>query len=174
MMTEVQNQIRIIGCISKIESVDSFLSRVREFLLESHRDENILVQFMNADMVCGKEHVLSAVRHARRAFDRNESISGTMAMEIMIYAAGEPQIKNALAKMGIHKDSERMALVFHKDLKLDELMTRLKLQRDDGILDFNENKLRNFGFEQSEIEALNSNSLRDLVLERVAMVDVKK
>ena len=57
------------------------------------------VILMDPDMVCGREHVMSAVMHAERAFSNGTNRSKTILTEILLYCAWERQIGKALSKM---------------------------------------------------------------------------
>ncbi len=174
MMSATPLKLNIIGCIGKVDSVDDFIRKAQDFVSSSTSKKDILLQFFDADKVLGKEHVLSAIKHAKRAFEREENISATMAMEILIYAAGEPQIKNALAKIGLKDGCERIAVIVDEDVDFEGLLSHLGLKRDDSVLEFNENKLKAFGITEEEVSVVDKDKIRDLVLERIAMVDVRK
>ncbi|MEE9151342.1 MAG: KEOPS complex subunit Cgi121 [Thermoplasmata archaeon] len=166
--------LEIIGCTGKIESVEKFIQKARAFTPNYDSKDEILLQFLDADKVLGKEHILSAVEHAERAFKRKKNISETMAMEILLYAAGEPQISTALAKIGLKEGCERIAVIADIELDIEGLLAHLDLKRDDEVLEYKDFKLREFGISDVEILAVDKTKIKDLVLERVAMVDVKK
>ncbi len=176
MMPTVLTNINIIGCRGTVDSVDKFLAKANDFVSNLLLKDDILLQFLDADMVLGKEHILSAIEHADRAFQRKENISETLAMEILIYTAGEPQIKNALAKIGLRDGCERIAIITGgiNTKALEALMDHLHLEQDDGVLEFNELKAREFGINEREISAVKKDKRRDLVLERVALVEVRR
>ena len=177
MMSTTISNISIIGCRGKVDSVDKFLTKANEFVSNQPSKNELLLQFLDADRVLGKEHILSAIEHADRAFERSENISETLGMEILIYASGEPQIKNALAKIGLTDGCERIAIITQGGMDKEALHTlifHLNLERDDEVLEFNEIKAREFGINDIEIAAVEKNKVMDLILERVAMVDVRK
>ena len=174
MMSQMPQNIQIIGAKGKIESVEDFLLKAHTFISDHDSKGETLLQFMKADKVLGKEHIISAIEHADRAFTRGKNISTTRSMEILVYAAGEPQIKNALAKVGLKDGCERIAIIIAEGLEVESLLNHLALERDDSVLECDESKLRGFGISEVEISAVENTKLRDLVLERVAMVDVKK
>lgn len=174
MMSTMPKNLKIIGCRGEIESVEKFLQKALAFLSNYDPKDEILLQFLDADKVLGEGHIHSAVEHAYRAFERKENISATKAMEVLIYAAGEPQISNALEKIGLKDGCERIAIVCDGRLDIEDLLTRLNLKRNDEVLKYKKFKLREFGISDDEISAVDEEKLKDLVLERVAMVDVRK
>jgi len=57
---------------------------------------------------------------------------------------------------------------------IEGLLTHLNLKREDDVLECKKFKLKEFGITDEEISAMDEKKLKDLVLERVAMVDVRK
>jgi KEOPS complex subunit Cgi121 len=150
-------------------------------ITNSYADEHkITIQLMDANMVYGKQHLQSAVDNALRSFERDDSISSTLAMEILLYASGEYQIRNALEKMGLKSAEveQQIAMVLVADQDPDqlvqELFSKLDLVQDDSVLDGDVEVLKRFGITDAEIDAILPKKVGDLILERVAMVDIKK
>ena len=173
-MIQNPEDIQIIGARGSIESKEQFLKIVRDFVTNSPKGKGMLLQFLNADLVCGRQHLESALRHALRAFQRGNAISDTLAMEILLYAAGEVQISSALTKIGLSDGCENVAVVIDPEIDIGGMMAFLDLTRDDGVLDCTESKLLRFGVSKESISAAGSDTMADLVLEKVSMVDVRK
>lgn len=166
--------IQIFGCRGSIESKDRFIEKVQSFTAKLPAKDTAIIQFVNADLVCGKAHLISAFEHAQRAFERGKNISDTLAMETLLYAAGEVQISSALSKMGISDGCENVACIIDPGVDMGGLMVHLDLTRDDGALECTEEKLLKFGITKESIAAAGSTSMADLILEKVSMVDVRK
>ncbi len=134
------------------------------------------VVLMDADKVCGMEHLDSAVFHARRAFERKTNASNTLGMEVILYASGERQISKAKKKMGLHQDTERVALIVlgPGDADIDTVLRDLGLRRDDTLLDCSAEKGIAFGLDRTEMGTVGDGLLTDLVLEKVAFVEILK
>jgi KEOPS complex subunit Cgi121 len=125
------------------------------------------VILMDPEFVCGRDHIVSAVMHAERAFEHGTNRSKTLLTETLLYAAGERQISKALAKMR-PKDGnyEMAAAVFDvPDMKLDTIGA----VRDDKIIKCTNAKLKKLGISVTE-----GVPPEDLVLEMVAVVDIQK
>lgn len=168
-MVKVLDNLRIIGLRGRVESSDEFLKTVRNSL-----GDDVLYQFFDADVVLGKEHIVSAIDHARRAFDDKKNISQSLVMEILIYVSGEPQIANAIKKVGVKDGCERIALVVDEKMDVEGFIKDMNMERDDEVLRFTESKALAFGIGKEELSAVEKDRIKDLVLERVAMVDVRK
>lgn len=82
--------------VPAFEDVDAFVDR----LDATAAGHGASVQVLDARYVAGRDHVESAVDHARRAHDRGDAIARDLGVEILLYAAGRRQIERAL-EMGI-------------------------------------------------------------------------
>ncbi|HSV41824.1 MAG TPA: KEOPS complex subunit Cgi121 [Methanomassiliicoccales archaeon] len=132
------------------------------------------VLLLDADMVCGKEHIDAAVAHARRAFQYGSNDSEDMAMEVMLYASGERQLAKARSKMGVKEGEARVAIVLLDGELPPGVCERLGLVRDDDVLAFSRQKAERLGVASMELDLVPDDLAIGLVLERVAFVDVLK
>jgi KEOPS complex subunit Cgi121 len=134
------------------------------------------VALLDADKVCGADHLGSAVQHARRAFLQGTNASNTLGMEVILYASGERQISKAQRKMGLHQGTERVAVVLlgPQEGEVDRVLAELGLERDDSLLRCTPEKGRAFGIDEGELSTVGAERLPDLVLEKVAFVDLLK
>ena len=172
--------IKIVGAQGNIKNVDDFLKKVFSFAQE-HR---VIIQLFDADVIYGKNHLISAAEHAIRAFERKENTTNSLVMEILLYASGERQLKLAISKMGIKAGKGNVAFVLIDDIKdakgkisnqlTDELLKLVSLKRDDKVLEGNKETLRKFGISENEINTVTKAKYGDLILEKVAMVDIIK
>ena len=145
-------------------------------LLRRASDIEAEVVLMDADRVCGVDHLTSAAFHARRAFERGSNASNTLGMEVILYASAERQISKAKRKMGLHADTERVALVLlgPMEAEVDAVLEELGLERDDAVLECTSEKAATFGIDPRELDAVGADRLQELVLEKVAFVELLK
>jgi KEOPS complex subunit Cgi121 len=129
---------------------------------------------MDADMVCGKAHLTSAVMHASRAFERGDNVSQSIVGETILYASGERQISKAVKKMGVKVGTERVALILFGVEDVGKVVTGLSFERDDDVLEGSVDKALRFGITHDELKAVPADMFEDLVLERVAFVGMQK
>lgn len=128
---------------------------------------------LNPELVCGIDHLLAAAVHAMRAFEQGTNSSSSLGLETILYASGERQIVKALDKMGISPGSQTVALVLF-DLDPDSIIEDLGLKRDDCVLECTRMKLIAYGIPEEELNAIPLDMAIDLVLERVAFVELIK
>ena len=116
--------------------------------------------------VFGRDHILSAVIHAERAFLRGVNRSRSLITETILYAAGERQISKAIAKIRPADGcNELAAAVFD----IDELcLDKIDAAVDDSLLECTPDKVKGTEFDIPGI------SPEDLAIEMVAMVDIQK
>ena len=152
--------------------------------LDELRKKNIACQLMDADKVYGKEHLIAAVNHAIRTFLYKTNSCNSLDMEILLYASGKRQIKDAIEHMGI-KDKGCFVLLLVGEVPLpnyngkiekgmQNFMAELGLKRDDTVIEGSIDTLKNFGISEKEIKTVDASMYGDLILEKVAMVDVIK
>lgn len=171
--------VKIIGATGGISDTEEFLKKINSFAQKN----KIEVQVLNADLVYGKKHLVSSVFHAYKAFQNKNNTSNSIAMEILLYASGERQLKKAIPKMGIKNGRNNIAIIFayptdtNKEISngvIDNFLKFFNLERNDKVLEGDINTLKRFGISKSEIETVSKDKYGDLILEKVALVDIIK
>ena len=168
--------MKIIGAKGQIKNVDKFLKKIRQFSDKN----NLIIQTFNADLIYEKNHLITAVKHAKRAFKTNTNSTNSLEIEIMLYASGERQIKLAIPKMGVKIENSSFAFMILKNrgqiqnITIDSLLKQLSFCRNDDVLTGDKDKIINFGITEAEISTVSESKYGDLVLEKVALVDVIK
>jgi KEOPS complex subunit Cgi121 len=164
--------ISIIGAVGEIDA-EKVLGAVEELSSEL----NIGMVLLNAELVFGREHILSAYEHAKRAFGNGTNTAKTLATETLLYASGERQISVAIEKMGIKDGSKAVAIAILdvlEEARISELLERLGLKRDDKVLLPEGKSLEAFGISEKALATVPEERRHELVLEKVALVDLLK
>jgi KEOPS complex subunit Cgi121 len=173
--------ITVFGALGTIIDTESFLSK----LLMFSKDEQIVIQVINAQLVYGTDHLLSSAEHALRAFEQKTNATNSLSLEILLYAAGERQIQKAIKKMGVTKGKQHIAFVIVDEQKkksdkktydavIERLLQLFHFTRDDKVLEGDKDTLKRFGITDQEIHTIPESKYGDLILEKVAMVDIIK
>jgi len=178
MIKKVEHmQLQIIGATGEIPDKELFIENAMNYAAKNH----FILQVFNADLIYGKTHLESAVAHASRAFQQNTNTTHTLAMEILLYASGERQLQIALPQMGIHKGPGHVAIVLYSEENIQieepmiqELLNLLQLKRNDTVLKGNEKTLQLFGISEKEQQTVTQHKYQNLILEKVALVDIIK
>lgn len=165
----------IIGAITKsacIDNTEHFLNKFQNFC----KNYKVEGQVFNADFIFGVEHIKSAVYHAIRAFKTHTNSCKTLALEILLYASAERQLKDAFAKIGIKKGNKRIALVIVGDkiqFEINKLTRALSIIQKQGVLRPVYSNLLKFGIKDVELKTICKKG-HELVLEKVALVELEK
>lgn len=162
--------IQILEGTVFIENKELFLKKIKEI----STGKNLAIQAFDADKLAGKVHLTFAIEKALETFKKGTNIANDLAKEIMLYAAGTRQINRAV-KIGVHDGLNNIALVAVGDIidltAFDEITPHNVLQysgsKNGALMDI-------FNITQEEIEAAGADKIPELVLERVALVDVMK
>jgi len=158
----------------QVDDVVSFLSWLRDL---SHRHDVTIVCF-NADLMAGREHAISAMLHAKRAMNNDTCISSSLEIEALLYAAGSRQCQEAI-KFGVHQGWNNCYLCISpvNPRVWSELLTMMTISTEDWerITDDRFDILVPlFDITNAEIAVTGKDRIKDLVLERVALLDVNK
>lgn len=170
----------VFGAVGDIADTKELVSS-----LESFSDEHdVVVQVVDAKLVCGRIHLCSAVEHAVRSSVEGCMATRGLAMEVLLYASGERQIQYALPKMGVKVgDSVGIGGVLigqknqnEKELEamVSDLIANFGWGRDDKVLVGDSDCLFRFGISEVELETMPKDKYEDLILEKVALVDILK
>lgn len=164
----------------KIKDVNHFFERIRREVHEVH------VQFFDAKLVASQQHLYFAALNALKAFEKKLNISNSPAIEVLLYASAQRQIRKALDMLGINPHSSQVAVLViaeterEADVALRTVSKLISGDRDDHVLELTDEKFKGvkklFGVSDLEIEAklrkegLEREALVDLVIEHVALL----
>jgi KEOPS complex subunit Cgi121 len=168
----------------KVKDANSFLSLVRE------KTGGTEVQFFDAELIAGWEHLYFSILNALKAFENRLSISNSLAVEILLYASAQRQIKKAVELLGIKSTSSRVVVVIlaETELKAKEILETVSHlmhgKHDDSVLELTDEKFdcikELFGISEPELNAklerkgMERKALTDLVIEHVALLAIQR
>lgn len=156
-----------------ISDQDEFLKCIRD--LGEWNGVNIIL--FNADRMAGRAHVESAIAHAFRAFREGDTISNSVEMESLLYAAGSRQCQQGTV-FGVHPGENRVYLCIcpgNKRVQKDLQRMGVYCEEEDWETLSEEKQsllMQLFGITVEEIGVVGITRLQDLVLERVALLEV--
>ena len=168
----------------KVGNVEAFFKAIRNEKLS-----NVEIQFFDAQLVATSQHLYFAVLNALTAFKNGENISRNLAMEIMLYASAQRQIRKAMKLLGITRRSSDIATMIVADkpdsakAALSIASQNLRAKPDDAVVELTRGKVKSirrvFGISQAELEAVGKGdgleaALVDLVIERMALLSTQR
>jgi tRNA threonylcarbamoyladenosine modification (KEOPS) complex Cgi121 subunit len=169
---------KIFGAKGLIKDKKKILNKISIF----SEKNDIIIQVFDADLIYGKNHLISSIKHAQRAIKRGKNTTNSLAMEIILYASGDRQLKLAIPKMGLKDDINKTAFIIlnknnnYKNINnlIEELLKLLSLKRCDNVLNGNEETLKKFGIYKNEIKTISKKNFENLIIEKIALVDILK
>lgn len=145
---------------------------VRDGILAKYADSGAQLLILESRMVFGRDHLASAHHHALKAVREGRNASDSMVMETMLYASGERQLGNAIRKMNVGPETSEIVIALLGGDGVEPEGGWRPLA--DGPEDVPEDRYLRFGFVREELGTVRVEKRVDLVLERVAAVDVLK
>lgn len=168
----------------KIRDTEKFFKKVHK-----EKASNVEIQFLDAKYVATWQHLYFAVLNALTAFKNKENISKSLAMETMIYASAQRQIRKAMELLGIKPETSEVALLVIGENSetvqsvLSMISACTKAQYDDTVLELSEKKKiiikEAFGISDLEIKTVSEKgdskkTVTDLVVERMALLATQR
>ena len=159
------------GRPEKAPKLPSILAALRAFSSENQ----VEVQLFDAASVVNSDHLRSAAAHALRSRGRKTMRSGSLPMEILLYASGRRQIRDAMAIMGLSGNTGRIAALLVGPGAAEKAPALLKAI---GCAPLSEKQaaggagaLERLGV---PVKGAGPEQLTDLALEQVALLDIEK
>lgn len=135
-------------------------------------EDSSVVLVLRSEMVFGLDHIRSAMYHAKMAIEGRRNASNTLVMETLLYSSGERQLQAAIRKMSPDKDTEEIVVACLAGKRLAPGPDWLDLGGMDEVV--SESRLEAFGIGRADLSTIGEKSAVELVLERVAAVDITK
>lgn len=160
-----------------------------EFLEATRREpQGTAVQFFNAELVATWQHLYFAVLNALTAFRNKSNISKNIAVEVMLYASAQRQIRKAIALVGVKRDTGNVAVVIIGEKPdavktvLSAISKRVGAEPDETVLALSNGKVQSireaFSISEIELETVMKagdvqQALVNLVVERMALLSTQ-
>jgi KEOPS complex subunit Cgi121 len=144
---------------------------------KASKELDIELQLVDASKVYGKEHLELAAQKAIRAFEEKRNFGKTLAVEVLLYASGKRQISQAIKFMGLKdgiKEIGAIVITGHGKKIPADLPGLLELEHDDKVLEGTDDVLEAFGIGPQARKGIPKDRWGDLVLEKVALLDLEK
>lgn len=156
-----------------IDDPGLFLSRMREI---SDR-WNTHIIFFDAGRMAGTSHVESALFHAFRSLKEGTMISSRVEMEALLYASGSRQIVHGMT-FGVHPGENCAYLCLCPDVPeaMEVILNYTSTAEDEDWESITDAKCASlcslFSITPEELAIVGPERIQDLVLERVALLQV--
>jgi len=162
---------------AQIEDVTILLQRIKQ--LASKND--IILQLVDANRVVNKEHLEVASYHAQKSFQQKSATSNSLEIEILLYATGQRQIAKALTLMGISPKTKNVAAIICCSPTIDisspvqDILRILNGKKSEIVFKMTPDKEKELiNVFEITLEELKSTSIDELILERMALLELTK
>ncbi len=172
LMNSSEEKCEIRQAIMTVNDRDECLKVIQEI----GRHHSISIVCFDADMLAGRVHADTAIQHARRSISSPKPISNSFEMEALLFAAGSRQCSVA-AEFGIHKGENKMYVCLYPPkedawMALADQMLFVSDTWDDWTPQKVTRLMSLFNITQDELETVGPCHLIDLILERIALLEV--
>ena len=140
--------------------------------VEPRKERKTQVLVTKADMIFGVDHLRTALYHAKKAVAEGRNASDSLALETLLYASGERQLSSALKKMTVDDETEEVVIAKLSEGTFKPHETWKPFP--DKIESPSRDRLQRFGLTEQELTTLGSRHPIELVMEKVAAVDIIK
>ena len=157
-------------------------------VLSKKMPEGVEIQLFDADLVASWQHLYLATINALSAFKTNRNISKSIAVETVLYASAQRQIKKAIDQIGLKLQSKNAAVLViggdSNSVKVGVAVVSkwFGFDPDETVLQLSETKTRHikkvFDISEIELEAVYSRkdsdqALIELIIERVSLLSTR-
>lgn len=178
MNTYGKLQTHVIGISeAQIEDVPTLLQRVKQLATKN----DIILQLVDANRVINKEHLQVASYHAQKSFQQKTATSNSLEIEMLLYATGQRQIAKALTLMGISPKTKNIAAIIccssetNISRPVQEILSILNGKEADIVFNMTPEKEKELiKMFEITLEELKSTSIHELIIERMALLELTK
>ncbi|MDL2261328.1 KEOPS complex subunit Cgi121 [Methanimicrococcus sp. OttesenSCG-928-J09] len=171
------NAVQIVSGSVTISDLPAFLQSLNDFSSKY----NIKIQGFDTRKIIDTDHLLFSIYRARFAFENHVNQAKDISLETLRFSSGQRKIDKSFS-MGLIQGENRSIFVLFGDSKelLENAENAFKLEfslKESADLTIEEKKpflMKQFGITDEELSAAGDNRLKDLIMERVALVDVTR
>ncbi|MDR0438843.1 MAG: KEOPS complex subunit Cgi121 [Methanocalculaceae archaeon] len=147
------------------------LARINDIAKET---ASTIVVF-DAKKIAGPNHIRSAIRNASRSFACGKPIARTLAMEILLCASGQRQCSLA-PRFGLHEgENVLFVVIIEGDAeRAQELLNKIVIPKTHGMTASRATLMEEFGITEDELSVVGDERIEELVIERIALMNVYK
>lgn len=158
------DNIKILGFTAQIDSVGDTLDEI-----DSIKDDDEIIQLLDADSVVSKNHIIHGVNQAFHAFERGENLAKDISVEIVLRCSAQRQISKAFKILGLKECQMNLCAVLVNCGDYTEELSEL-FSRDDDVIGADEDKIvKMYKISGDELESM---SLEEIMIDRITKLTV--
>ncbi len=172
-----ERHVKIFGGHVEIEDIEKIIKKIEKI---DQRNKTIS-QLFDANKIAGKDHLLHSAKLALEALERKRSFADNPRIELTCWTAGMRQINKSLDKVGINKDSRKVACVIigesstavEKSEK--EIIEKMGIDRKNKVLMITEEKIdllrKAYSISSKQVQV---SSVQDVIKEKVSLLSLEQ
>lgn len=139
---DIYKNYQYIG-ISAILCEEPITKNLFDNILEISRKENIVIQLFDSEKIATWKHLFIAALNAIAAFKQSRNVASQLSLEILLYATGQRQIKDAINLLGVSKQTRKVAVLILGDGRekiiafFEKIISLLNGREEEKLLEIN-------------------------------------
>jgi len=155
----------IVRVKTNFENADELISRIQHV----SEANPFIIQAFNPDSIVSENHLIFSARHAFKAFAEGRNIADRIENEILLRTAATRRIDEAIKRVGVKDPKDILLFISGKRIYEKGILKQLDAEKI-GLKFGNESEIaKKFGLEKNE-----NYSLEDLLLEKIALLELEK
>lgn len=171
------NGIGIVSGKFFIQDLPAFLQSVNAFSVK----RNIRIQGFDARKIIDEDHLLFSIHRARQSFLNGSNEAKDIGLEVLRFSSGQRKIDKSFS-MGLIPGENRSVFVFFGETEDGLQAAENAFKAEFGLselagIPMREKKpflMKQFEITDAELKTAGGSRLKELVMERVALVDVTR
>jgi len=186
---DIYENYRYMG-ISAILCEKPVTKKLLDNILKMPEKEKVIIQLFDSEKIATWKHVFIAALNAIAAFKQSRNIASQLSLEILLYATGQRQIKDAINLLGVFEQTRKVVTLIIGNSKekittvFSKIAALLNGKEEEKLLEiYSEEKLQQllnaFKITEEEINAAMRNenkkgAIVKCILDRISVFAVEK
>ena len=158
------DNIQILGFRASIDSVGDTLDEIN-----SLKNDDEIIQLLNADSVVSKNHIIHGVNQAYLAFERGENLAKDISVEIVLRCSAQRQISKAFKILGLKEGNMNLCAVLINSDDYSEVLSSIFTRDDDVLVPDYEKLVEIYKISEGELQNM---SVEEIIIDRITKLTV--
>ena len=170
-------EVQIVSGSVFIADLPAFLQSLNSF----SEKNNIKIQGFDARKIIDQDHLFFSIHRARQAFESGTNEAKDIGLEVMRFSSGQKQIGKSFSMGLIQGENRSYFILFgESSTDLDSIKNAFTAEfclSECSELTADEKRpflMNQFGIADAELKAAGEHKFKDLILERIALVDLTR
>ena len=156
--------IQILGFRAAIDSVGDTLDKVN-----SIKDDDEIIQLLNADSIASKNHIIHGVNQACLAFERGENMAKDLSVEIVLRCSAQRQISKAFKILGLKEGDMNLCAVLINSKDYSQELSSIFTRDDDVLIPDDDKLVEIYKISDAELQIM---SVDEIIIDRITKLTV--